>query len=115
MILPESQAQKQMTDIYGVPCNVQHVRTFRNKREMGVGYPLREAGRWFVYDRDSDVERWHMHCGPYSSFEQGVEWIGGIREEPRRQLEACSNCGGSGSLQNMRCCSVCGGGGKVLR
>ena len=104
---------EQMTDIDDVPCDVQHVRTFRNKREMGVGYPLREVGRWFVYDRDSATERWHMHCGPYSSFEQGADWIKGIRD--KRDLEACLFCGGSGSLLDMSCCSICGGGGQVLR
>lgn len=103
----------QMTDIYGVSCDVQHVRTFRNGREMGVGYPLREVGRWFVYDRESATERWHMHCGPYATFNQGAEWIKGIRD--RRGLEACANCGGSGSLSDMSCCPICGGGGKELR
>lgn len=104
---------EQMTDIYDVPCDVQHVRTFRNGREMGVGYPLREVGSWFVYDRDSAANKWHMHCGPYSSFEQGVDWIKDIRG--RRDLEACSHCVGSGSLPDMSCCPTCGGGGKVLR
>ncbi len=31
----------------------------------------------------------------------------------KRQLVACSVCGGSGSLQDMSCCSACGGGGKT--
>lgn len=107
---------EQMTDIYGVPCDVQHVRSFRNGLEMGVGYPLREirqTARWFVYDRHSAADRWHMHCGPYASFEQGVDWIKGIRES--RGVAACSNCGGSGSLPDMSCCPNCGGGGKVFR
>jgi hypothetical protein len=104
---------EQMTDIYGVPCDVSHVRTFRNKREMGVGYPLRDVGRWFVYDRDASSDRWHMHCGPYSTFEQGVDWIKGIRDG--RNIEACLDCGGSGSLKDMTCCPTCGGGGKEYR
>ena len=33
--------------------------------------------------------------------------------EPRA-IEACSNCGGSGSLLDMSCCPICGGGGKVM-
>lgn len=77
---------EQMVDIYDVPCDVQYVRTFRNKREMGVGYPLREVGTWFVYDRESATGRWHMHCGPYSSFEQGADWIKNIRDN--RSLDA---------------------------
>jgi hypothetical protein len=28
-------------------------------------------------------------------------------------IEACSDCGGSGSLSDMSCCPTCGGGGKV--
>lgn len=35
---------------------------------------------WFVYDRASDVDKWHKHCGPYSTFEQAKDWIKGIRE-----------------------------------
>ena len=72
-----------MTDIYGMPCIVQRVRTFRNKREMGVGYPLRQLGTWFVYDRDSPADKWRMHCGPYASFEQGKAWIKTIRDDAR--------------------------------
>jgi hypothetical protein len=111
--MSQSQPVEQMTDIYGVACDVHLVRTFRNKRQMGAGYPLRQVGTWFVYDRDSASEQWHMHCGPYSSFEQAADWIKGIRD--RREIEACSNCGGSGGLLDMTCCPICGGGGQVLR
>jgi hypothetical protein len=104
---------EQMTDVYDVPCDVHHVRTFRTGREMGVGYPLRQVGTWFVYDRGSATDRWHMHCGPYSSFDQAAAWIHDIRDRP--DIVACSNCGGSGSLPDMTCCRICGGGGKVLR
>jgi hypothetical protein len=104
---------EQMTDFYGVPCDVQHVRTFRNKREMGVGYPLSKAGTWFVYDRDSADDLWHMHCGPYSTFDQGEYWINSIRDDSRA-IEPCSNCHGTGSMPDMSCCPKCGGGGKVL-
>lgn len=74
---------EQMIDIYGVPCDVQHVRTFQSGSEWGAGYDLRDPSTWFVYDRTGKAERWHMHCGPYSTMEQAVDWINGIREEPR--------------------------------
>jgi hypothetical protein len=104
---------EQMTDIYGVPCDVQHVRTFRNKREMGGGYDSREPAAWFVYDRENASAKWHKHCGPYSSFDQTKDWINSIND--RREVQPCSDCGGSGSLPDMTCCRTCGGGGRVLR
>lgn len=104
---------EQMADVYGVACDVHTVRTFRDGREMGSGYDLREPAAWFVYDREDATAKWHKHCGPYSTFEQAKDWINGIRD--RRELTACAKCGGSGSLPDMRCCPTCGGGGKVLR
>lgn len=104
---------EQMTDIDGVPCDVHSVRAFRDGRELGAGYDLRNPATWFVYDRGMADAKWHKHCGPYSTFEQAKDWIHGIRE--RRHIEACSHCGGSGSLADMSCCPNCGGGGKVLR
>ena len=74
---------EQMVDIYGVACDVHLVRTFRDGRSMGVGYVLDRPSSWFVYDREAGKTGngvWHMHCGPYSTFEQGVDWIQGIRE-----------------------------------
>lgn len=40
------------------------------------------AGSYFVYDRATDDPRatWHLHCGPYSTFEQARDWILNIRE-----------------------------------
>ena len=72
---------EQMTDIYGVPCDVHLVRTFRDGRSLGVGYDLRQPASFFVYDREADAEKWHKHCGPYSTFDQGKDWINNIREE----------------------------------
>jgi hypothetical protein len=71
---------EQMTDIYGVACDVHSVRTFRNGRELGGGYDLREPTTWFVYDRDNASAKWHMHCGPYSTFDQAKHWIDAIRD-----------------------------------
>jgi hypothetical protein len=71
---------EQMTDIYGVACDVHLVRTFRDKRQLGVGYELRVPSAWFVYDRENHDSKWHKHCGPYSTFEQAKEWILNIRE-----------------------------------
>jgi hypothetical protein len=74
----------QMTDIYGVACDVHLVRTFQTGWQLGAGYDLRDPSTWFVYDRQRpDVERnatWHKHCGPYSTFEQAKTWIKDIRE-----------------------------------
>jgi hypothetical protein len=81
----------QMTDRYGVPCDVQHVRTFKDGSEMGVGYSLRDVGTWFVYDRNSAAMKWHKHCGPYSSFEQGAEWIRAIRGGSGVRKDGVSN------------------------
>ena len=73
----------QMTDIYDAPIDVNLVRTFRNGRQMGGGYDILAPSTWFVYDRDGADERWHKHCGPYSTYEQAADWIRGIREEER--------------------------------
>ena len=74
---------EQMTDIYGVACDIHTVRAFRDGRELGAGYELRDPATWFVYDRESTDAKWHMHCGPYSTFEQAVDWIRAIREATR--------------------------------
>lgn len=71
---------EQMTDIYGIACDVHLVRTFLSKRQMGVGYDLRQPAAFFVYDRDSASDKWHKHCGPYSDFDQAADWIRGIRD-----------------------------------
>ena len=71
---------EQMTDIYGVACDVQTVRTFRDGRELGAGYDLTDPATWFVYDRKNTEAKWHKHCGPYSTFEQAKRWIRDIRE-----------------------------------
>jgi hypothetical protein len=73
---------KQMTDIYGVAIDVHPVRTFRDGRSLGVGYDLTAPAAFFVYDRENGAAKWHKHCGPYSTFEQGKDWINGIREVP---------------------------------
>lgn len=71
---------EQMTDIYGVPCDVQEVRRFRDGRLLGAGYDLGNPATWFVYDRESLAVKWHKHCGPYSTFEQAKQWCLDIRE-----------------------------------
>lgn len=76
---------EQMVDIYGVPCDVQVIKTFRSTgMTMGVGYDLDKLGTWFVYDATDDPTqgngRWHKHCGPYSTYEQAKDWINAIRE-----------------------------------
>lgn len=38
------------------------------------------GGSWFVYDRDFDAQGWHLHCGPYSTFDQARDWILAIQE-----------------------------------
>lgn len=70
----------QMTDIYGQPIDVHRVRVFRNRRELGVGYDIKSPAAWFVFDRDTERNHWHKHCGPYSTFDQARDWINGIRE-----------------------------------
>lgn len=42
----------------------------------GVG---RDAGSYFVYMRHAD-QPYTKHCGPYSTREQAVDWINGVRE-----------------------------------
>lgn len=70
-------------DIYGVECIVEHERTFDSTgRHLGVGHPVGNPS-WFVYDA-LPSEPWHMHCGPYSTREQAVEWIAAIRAEPAK-------------------------------
>lgn len=57
------------------------VRDFKTtKVSMGVG---RDDGSFYVYDRPFGAPSfaWHMHCGPYSTFEQAAWWIREIREE----------------------------------
>ncbi len=71
---------KQMLDIYGVACDVHPVRTFRNGRQLGVGYDLSLPAAFFVYDRDDRNANWHKHCGPYSDFDGAKWWIEQIRE-----------------------------------
>lgn len=71
---------EQMTDIYGVACDVHTVRAFRDGRELGAGYDLGHPSTWFVYDRESPAAKWHKHCGPYSTFHQAADWINDIRE-----------------------------------
>ena len=78
MNMPET--FEQMTDVYGVACDVHLVRTFRDGRAMGAGYDLREPATWFVYDRENATAKWHKHCGPMSTFEQACDWIREIRE-----------------------------------
>jgi hypothetical protein len=74
---------EQMTDVYGVACDVHAVRSFRNGREMGAGYELGAPSTWFVYDRENQTAKWHKHCGPYSTFDQASDWIKGIRDDKR--------------------------------
>lgn len=71
---------EQMTDIYGVACDVHTVRTFKNGRELGPGYDLSAPSTWFVYDREDADSKWHKHCGPYSTFEQAKQWCLDVRE-----------------------------------
>jgi hypothetical protein len=71
---------EQITDVNGVACDVHTVRAFRDGREMGAGYALRDPTPWFVYDRENSSAKWHKHCGPYSTFEQACNWIKDIRE-----------------------------------
>lgn len=56
------------------------VRSFRHtKMDLGIG---RDDGSFYVYDRRHVAASfdWHMHCGPYSTFQQAVDWIRAIRE-----------------------------------
>lgn len=67
------------TDIYGKPCDVKPVRMFRaTNMEMGVGF---HETAFFVYDREVG-DKWHLHCGPYRTREEGEWWINQIHEEP---------------------------------
>ena len=74
----------QMRDIYGVPCDVHLVRTFKNGRALGVGYDLRDPRAWFVYDREASRDAtangvWHKHCGPYATFDDAKDWCSAIQ------------------------------------
>lgn len=56
------------------------VRRFTlTKMELGVSAL---GGSYFVYDRDlgESSATWHLHCGPYSTFEAARDWILAIRE-----------------------------------
>jgi hypothetical protein len=65
-------------DIYGRPCSVTFIRAFTGTRVMlGVG---KDGDSYFVFDRYATAEPWHKHCGPYSTFEEGKDWIMAIRE-----------------------------------
>lgn len=46
---------------------------------LGVGQPE----QWFVYTQDAPGKSWEKHCGPYSTREQAVDWINGIRDDTR--------------------------------
>lgn len=59
----------------------QLVRTFRNGRQLGVGYSTNPPPAFFVFDRDRDGDPWHMHCGPYGTFDEGKWWIESIRDD----------------------------------
>ena len=75
---------EQMVDVYGVPCDVQLVRTFRDGRQLGAGYDLSHPATWFVYDREAGRlanGQWHKHCGPMSTFEEARDWCRAVREE----------------------------------
>ncbi len=56
---------------------VRHLEATRTS--LGVG---RDDDSYYVYDREDGKSAfdWHMHCGPYSTFEQAVDWIRAIRE-----------------------------------
>lgn len=80
----DAEADGQMVDLYGVPCDVHLVRTFGDGSSLGGGYDLRRPSEWFVYDREAGATGngvWHKHCGPYSTFEQAKDWIHAIRED----------------------------------
>lgn len=77
---PPPEGSEQMTDIYGVPCDVHTVRQWTDGRQLGAGYVLSAPSTWFVYDRVSSVDKWHMHCGPYSTFHEAKDWIDNIQE-----------------------------------
>ena len=79
--MPAPTPPESNVDIYGVPCDVFHVRTFRDGWQLGAGCDV--TGDWstfFVYDREDASSKWHRHCGPYSTFDQARDWILGIRE-----------------------------------
>ena len=71
------EVMEQMADIYGVACDVHLIRQWTDGRQLGAGYDLSNPAKWFVYDRHSDVDKWHKHCGPYSTFEQAKDWVEG--------------------------------------
>jgi hypothetical protein len=67
-----------------MPCDVHIVRTFRDGRSLGAGYSLQDSATWYVYDREAGLTGngvWHMHCGPYSMFDEAKDWIMAIRED----------------------------------
>lgn len=60
---------------------VVEVRKFKSTQmTLGVG---RDDGIYYVYDRpfSASAFNWHMHCGPYSTFDQAADWIRDIRED----------------------------------
>ena len=84
------------------------------KQSLGVG---RDDGSFYVYDRPFGASSldWHMHCGPYATFDDAADWIRAIQEgRTGSRFTKCSQCGGSGSLPDMTCCATCGGGGVEL-
>ena len=57
-------------DVYGRPCDVIHVRTLKvTNVEMGVGFDAitLHHGSYFVFDKHVGDDKWHKHCGPYST------------------------------------------------
>lgn len=83
---PNQSNEQQMVDVYGEPCDVHSVRTFRDGCQLGAGYAIRRPSSWFVYDCEAGATGngvWHMHCGPYLTFEDARDWILGIREGGR--------------------------------
>ena len=94
-------AGQQMVDSDGHPCDVLAVRKL-DRVELGAGYALRDPATWFVYDRRPPDLRWHKHCGPYSTFEQAVEWIQALAkdDDPQPQCKVC----GMGHGQHLANC-----------
>lgn len=63
------------------------VRRFKStKMDLGVGC---DDGSYYVYDRPfgASAFAWHMHCGPYSTYDEARDWIREVREDIRHEAQ----------------------------
>ncbi len=60
--------------------SVVRVRDFpHTQTHLGVG---KDGDSYYVYDLafGQPSSEWHMHCGPYATFDDAAQWIRDIRE-----------------------------------